>query len=119
MVVIFNPFFHGRDIFFGHGDLFGSTPGEAYGEVPDVVAFSFGAVAVGFATAQSSFDERSADDFAQGRELLDDLFAADEEGLFGVHNLHIYECKKGVKLLLGWATIKMYLWQIRGVRSYA
>jgi hypothetical protein len=50
--------------------------------------------------------------------LLDDLFAADEEGLFGVHNLHIYECKKGVKLFLGWATIKMYLWQIRGVRSY-
>jgi len=98
MVVIFNPFFNERDVFFGHRYLFGSTPGEAYGEVPDVVAFSFGAVAIGFATAQSPFDERSADDFAQGRELLDNLFAADEEGLFGVHNLHIYECKNDVKL---------------------
>lgn len=89
MLVVFNPFFNVRDVFFGHGDLFGSTPGEAYGEVPDVVAFSFDAVAVGFATAQSPFDERSADDFAQGRELLDDLFSADEQGLFGVHTLHI------------------------------
>jgi hypothetical protein len=30
--------------------------------------------------------------------LLDDLFSADEQGLFGVHNLHIYKCKKCVKL---------------------
>ncbi len=89
MVIIFKPLLNVRDVFFGHRDLFGSTPGEAYGEVPDVVAFSFDAVAVGFATAQSSFDERSADDFAQGRELLEDLFSADEQGLFGVHILHI------------------------------
>ena len=118
MVVIFNPFFNGREVFFGHGDLFGSTPGEAYGEVPDVVAFSFGAAAVEFSTAQSPFDERSADDFAQGRKLLDNLFAADEEGLFGVHNLHIYECKKHVKLFLGWTMIIMHLSQISGLRSY-
>jgi hypothetical protein len=31
--------------------------------------------------------------------LLNDLFSANEEGLFGVHNLHIYECKKVVKLI--------------------
>ena len=98
MVVILNPLFNGRDVFFGDGYLFGSTPGEANGEVPDVVAFSFDAVAVGLATAQSPFDERSADDFAQGGELLDNQFSTDEEGLFGVHNLHIYECKKAVKL---------------------
>lgn len=89
MVIIFKPRLNIRDVFFGHCYLFGSTPGEARGEVPDVVTFSFDAVAVGFATAQSPFDERSADDFAQGRELLEDLFSADEQGLFRVHILHI------------------------------
>jgi hypothetical protein len=47
--------------------------------------FSFGAVTVGFPATQCSFDERSPDDFAQGRELSDDLFAAEEEGSLGVH----------------------------------
>jgi hypothetical protein len=89
MVIIFKPLLNVRDVFFGQRDLFRSPSGEAYGEVPDVVAFSFDAVAVEFATAQSPFDERSADDFAQGRELLDKLFSAGEQGLFGVPILHI------------------------------
>jgi hypothetical protein len=97
MVIIFKPLLNVRDVFFGQRYLFSSTSGEAYGEVPGVVAFSFDAAAVGFATAQSPFDERSADDFTQGRKLLDNLFSADEQGLFGVHTLHIYECKKSVK----------------------
>lgn len=89
MVIVFKPLLNVRDPFFGHRYLFGPTPGEAYGEVPGVVAFSFDAVAGGFATAQSSFDERSADDFTQGRKLLDNPFSADEQGLLGVHILHI------------------------------
>jgi hypothetical protein len=53
------------------------------------VAFSFGTMAVGFAAAQSPFNERAADGFAPGRRLLDNLFWAMKEGLFRVHILHI------------------------------
>ena len=85
MVIIFQPLSDMRHPGFGHSNLFRSSSGKAYGEVPKAMPFSLGAVAVGFAAAQSSLDERSPDDFAQGRELLDDLFAAKEEGSFGVH----------------------------------
>ncbi len=85
MVIIFQPLPDIRHPGFWHGDLFCSSSGKAYGEVPKTMALSLGAVAVGFTATQSSFDQRSPDDFAQGGELLDDLFAAKEEGSFGVH----------------------------------
>jgi hypothetical protein len=85
MVIIFQPLPDMRHPGFRHGNLFRSSSGKAYSEVPKAMPFSLGAVAVGFPAAQSSFDKRSPDDFAQGRELSEDLFAAKEEGSFGVH----------------------------------
>ena len=89
MLVIFNPLLNVRDPGFGYGHLFGSASGKADRQVPGAVPFGLGAVAVGFAATKSSLDEGAPDDFAEGWELLDDLLAAVEESLFGVHILHI------------------------------
>jgi hypothetical protein len=89
MLVIFNPLLNVRDPWFRYGNLFGSASGKADCQIPGAVPFCLGTVAVGFAATNSSLDEGASDDFAEGWELLDDLFAAAEESLFRVHILHI------------------------------
>ncbi len=93
MFIIFNPLLNVRNPGFGYGHLFGSASGKADRQIPGAVPFGFGTVAVGFAATKSSLDERASDDFAEGWELLDDFLAAVEESLFGVHILHILQCK--------------------------